>query len=152
MTNIIKPNKIYDTLIKTQLIIYNKNNINQQLGISNCIIDYLFLYNNHCICIYDYYNNNTLSSDNINTYINTINKLSNYLQLKCIGIILLKNKISNELNTYIMIENKKKLNNFIYFYDANLDKMLNKLTEYLYENNIYLYDEDGDCHMLNSKV
>ena len=147
--NNMKPNKIYDTLLKTQLIIYNKNDIKQQFGLTECIIDYIFLYNNHCVCIYDYYNNNTLSYDNLNLYINTINDLSNYIKLKCIGIILLKNKISNDLDNYIILENNKNINYFIYFNDTNLDKMLNKLIEYLYHNNVYLYDKDGDCYMLN---
>lgn len=63
-----------------------------------------------------------------------------------------KNKLSNDIDNYIKIENNKNLNKFIYFYDINLDKMLNKLIEYFYENNIYLYDKEDDCYMLNTKI
>jgi hypothetical protein len=94
------------------------------------------------ICILNLYNKNS-HINNIKKFISTINELTTITKKKCIAIYMTKNDISQDSKNVFISENIKLNNHFIHIWHNENNVLLKMLTDTLYQNKIYFYDQDS---------
>jgi len=145
---------------------YSKNNINDILKRKNntillnndisekykktMFIDYLFELNELIICITDNSNIN-ISQNKILNFINSVTEISSVSSKKCIGLYISK-ELNQEYKDYFnSVSILDRNNKFINIQNNDKKIVHRELISYLYDNSIYLYDNDNCCVMIDSE-
>ena len=144
--------RIHNILILTKLKIYREKDIRSNYSSHISGIDHLLMNNDICIALQDkYVKSKKPSNVDIHHFKTSVNDLSKILKRKIIGVYLsLLSPTQPALNSF-NFENKHSNNNFLFINDDDEEVLVNKFINFLYENNIYIYDEDnifmnGDFH------
>jgi len=95
-------------------------------------------------CVHSHKPTNT----DIHHFKTCVNDLSKILKKKIIGIYLSILEPTAPAQKSIEYENTLKNNEFVFIHNKNKGKLVFELLQFLYEKNIYLY-EDNDIIMLN---
>jgi hypothetical protein len=120
-----------------------------------CAIDHLLVSNNIYYCFQDKRLKTNISISDFNHFIKCVEKVSEKINHSCkiYAIYLSFTDFSSVANKQLEEENNKYINgksNIEYIKIINQDKesIIKNLQYFLYINNIYSYDNDGDCIML----
>ena len=148
----LKQFNLHNFLEQTKLRVMTKNEIQQHDTNKYLLIDNIISVNNIYWC---FYQEKSLKSDKIIEFIKSCNRIAILNNIYCIGIYLTKKNINSRYNTMIEIENNKynifnSKTFFIIINDINEDILLYKLRNTLYLNNIFVYDNDGNCIIGNT--
>ena len=148
----LKQFNLQNFLEQTKLRVMTKNEIQQHDTNKYLLIDNIISVNNIYWC---FYQEKSLKSDKIIEFIKSCNRITILNNIYCIGIYLTKKNINNRYNTMIEIENNKynifnSKTFFIIINDINEDILLYKLRNILYLNNIFFYDNYGNCIIGNT--
>lgn len=141
---------IHSFLQQTKLNVLTENDVKKKYGIDTTAIDHLIELDFYILCFQDKCEKSSPSVSQINHFIQCVNNISFRSNKICIGIYLSMMPLSqNSLYAfYMQNQNNELYNKFISINSSNENKVLYKLTQFLYENNIFLYEEDGSCIML----
>ena len=142
-------NNINDILKRTNNTILLNNDISEKYK-KTMFIDYLFELNELIICITDNSNIN-ISQNKILNFVNSVTEISSVSSKKCIGLYIskeLNQEYKDYFNSVSMLDRNNKFINI-----QNNDKKIvhRELISYLYDNSIYLYDNDNCCIMIDSE-
>ena len=111
-------------------------------------IDHLIYLPDYIICIQDKWRDTKSPLSDINHFIKCVENIyirENYK--KCIGIYLSKMPITEGAQQSFSFENSKGLCYFISLHDEYINRLINKLTNLFYSNNIFFYEPDGSAIM-----
>jgi hypothetical protein len=149
MLSLRSDKKIQDILKKTTFNFLEKDQIKEYSGNRNIDIDYLINFSDNILCIKDKNEIRTPSLSNIKDFIESTDLMARNTNRKCIGIYISYMPLNKE-SVKLFEDQKCKTSNKYYYIDhKNRDYLLKKLIEILYENNIFMYDEDESCIMLD---
>ena len=140
--------RIHDVLLKTNLIIYNENDIIKKYGKICYGIDHLVYYNDIIIGIQDKWRDSKPNLSDINHFIKSIERISKFENIKCIGIYMSKCPLTQGATNSFDYENINSSNKFFTLHHIHKEILIRKLIELFYENNIYLYESDGSSIMI----
>lgn len=135
-------NEIHNILSKTKLQVLSEKEIVKKYSRINNGIDHLMYANNYIICIQTKWTKANPDLSKINHFIKCVDNISQIEKIKCIGIYLSKQKITSIANNAFEFENKKNLNHYLSINGEDKKTIINSLTKLLYENEIYLYDDE----------
>jgi hypothetical protein len=139
LLNMNLSNIIYQKLLQTNQKIISKQDIINYTGIYN--IDYIIDVPNFFICI--------SIQNKVHDFINDVIQLSHIFNRPSLGIYIHLFKLDkNQENLFR--NNNTMMTNFLYITTFSNTKIINKLCKILYSYNIYLYDTNGDCVMIES--
>jgi hypothetical protein len=151
---IIFENNIHNFLTKTQHnILMNETQIR---AIDNTItaIDHLLVFNDVYYCFQDKILKTTISISDFNHFIKCVEKVSAKLNhnYKIYAIYLSQTEFSSVANKQFNDENTKYIDGistieYIKIIN-NKDAIIKNLQDFLYNNNVFSYDTDGDCLMI----
>lgn len=141
--------QINDILQKTNLDFLGSSEIKKSYGSSNLDIDYLINVNDMILCIKEKYDRVTPYLSNIKDFITSVNSISNKTNKECIGIYVSCMPLANESKKILETQNSIS-NSFYSINDLNRHILLQKLINILYANNIFMYNEDDSCIMINN--
>ena len=151
---IIFENNIHNFLSKTQHnILMNETQIR---AIDNTItaIDHLLVSNDVYYCFQDKILKTTISISDFNHFIKCVEKVSTKLNhnYKIYAIYLSQTEFSSVANKQFNDENTKYIDGistieYIKIIN-NKDAIIKNLQDFLYNNNVFSYDNDGDCLMI----
>lgn len=141
---------ICQILAKTNKQILNNNDLVKYYGDNIKYIMCAMLVNDIIIAFYDNINILQPTTDDVTLFINSLKFINNKEQKKCVGIYL--SRLPLTTNAMKMFNNINKSNIFCCsnICDQSHDLMLQKLFIILYENNIYFYEDDESCYMLET--
>ncbi len=142
-------NNVHKQLKMTKFPVYNQKEIINMFGNHITAIDHIIVLDYGCLCIqYKYYKDN-INIAHINNFMQTVNTLSQMINVPCMGIYLSHGKYLGQDNNVIFANNQMNMNNFIVIYGKTEKELIDNLTEYLYSIQVYMYDNQGDCIMLS---
>jgi hypothetical protein len=142
-------NNVHEQLKKTNFPVYTEREIINMFGNHITAIDHMIVNDDFFLCIQDKYCKDPINISQTNHFMQTVNSVSQILNKPCIGIYLSKSKLSGPSNNAFMANNQFNINQFIEINGNTEKELIDNLTEYLYSIKIYMYDDDGDCIMLN---
>ena len=150
-------NKLYineniDTLLN-QIKYQSINNEQIKLHFNSNIlnIDYLIDRSDYIIAIYNNWRDDSLTGDNSN-FVKSIEHILNALNKPILAIYLSKYINNTTNNNFKNIKYHDRIDyklKYISIYSNTTELLLKKLKRILYENQIYIYDLDGDVLMLH---
>lgn len=136
---------IYKYLELTKNIIYRENDIIQLFGKNNSVIDNIILTNKFNLCFHNKWISAKPSLCSINNFIQCVNNISKSTFKKCYGIFISNLPLTDEALKAFKDENN---NFFILIQDYDQNIIFKNLLEFLYSIEIFIYDEDNSCIML----
>ena len=152
---IIFENDIHNFLSKTRHdVLMNEKQIR---SIDNTItaIDHLLISNNIYYCFQDKRLKTNISISDFNHFIKCVEKVSDKINhsSKIYAIYLSFTDFSSVANKQLEEENNKYKEGkstieYIKIIYHNKDSIIKYLQEFLYANNVFSYDDNGDCEML----
>ena len=86
-----------------------------------------------------------ITEDETLQFINTTQKLSKTLDIKCSGYFIGNVKLSDKAYDIL-----KKTKHFYFCCDADQTKLNQKIIKMLYANQLYIFDDSGDCIMIDA--
>ncbi len=146
--------EIHAFLYKTKYdVLLNEKEIR---NIDNTItaIDHLLISNDVYYCFQDKWLKNNISNSDFNHFIKCVESVAKKINNNKIYAIYLSNNDLSIIANKVFIEENNKYyrgeTNTEYIKINSYDKknVINKLHEFLHNNRVYVYDEDGDCIML----
>jgi hypothetical protein len=147
--------KVQLLLEQTKKKVYRKQDIVNKYG-PTITIDHMIVYkdDNFIICFQDKNTNNSITINDFNNFTNSVNTIANTKQMYGIGIFISNKSFSLPSKNMMEIENSKYNNkqSLTYYYnicDINEIKLLQKVQDFLHQQSIYMYDNDGDTIMGN---
>ena len=140
---------IHSYLEKTKLIVLSEKEIKRKYGIDTTAIDHLIELDSFILCFQDKYEKICPSISKINHFIQCVSNISLRSQKKCIGIYLSIMPLSTNSMYAFNIQNNISPNKFISINNINEELIFNDLIYYLYDNQIFLYEDDGSCIMIS---
>ena len=143
--------RIHNILISTKLLVYREKEVKSNYANHITGIDHLIMNDNICIAIQDkYVKSKKPSNVDIHHFKTSVNDLYKIIKRKIIGVYLsLMSPTQPALNSF-NFENKNGDNSFLFINDTDEEILVEKFIEFLYENKVYLYDEE-DVFMLGDK-
>jgi len=138
-------------LTQTKYQSMNNEQIKQHFNSSILNIDYLIDRCDYIIAIYNNWRDDLLTGDNSN-FVQSVEHILNNLNKPILAIYLSKyiNNTSNNNFKNIQYEGRMDYKlKYISIYSNTAELLLKKLKRILYENQIYIYDLDGDVLMLH---
>jgi hypothetical protein len=145
---IIFENNVHKELKKLKYPIYTEREIINMCGNHVTAIDHMIILDNFNICIQDKYCKDSINISQTNHFMQTVNTVSQIVNKPCIGIYLSKSKLTKPSNNAFNNNNEINMNKFIEINGSTEKELINNLMEYLYSNQIFMYEPDGDCIML----
>ena len=141
-------NEIHQLLQKTKKKILREKEI-KKYSVHISGIDHLIICENFCIAIQDkYVKSHKPSNTDIHHFKRCVNDLGRIIRKKIIGIYLSLLEPTCPAKKSITVLNSLKNNEFIFINNENKQKLIYQLFQFLYEKNIYLY-EDEDTIMMS---
>jgi len=140
---------IHSFLQKTNLDVLSEKEVKKKYGIDTTAIDHLIELDSNILCFQDKYENCKPCISKINHFIQCVTNVSTRSNKKCIGIYLSKMPLSENGLEAFNINNISSQNIFISINNSNEELILYDLITLLYSNNIFLYEEDGSCIMID---
>jgi hypothetical protein len=143
--------RIHKILISTKLLVYREKEVKSNYANHITGIDHLIMNDDICIAIQDkYVKSKKPSNVDIHHFKTSVNDLYKIIKRKIIGVYLsLMSPTQPALNSF-NFENKHGDNSFLFINDPDEEILVEKFIEFLYENKVYLYDEE-DVFMLGDK-
>ena len=116
-------------------------------------IDHLLVANNVHYCFQDKRLSSKISNSDFNHFVKCVEKVSAKTDDKIVAVYLSFTDFSSIANKQLEEENAKYLNGtskieYVKINDVDFKSIKNNLQYFLHSNNIFLYDEEGDCIML----
>lgn len=143
--------KVQNYLEQTRMKIWNKTEIQQYYGTEMSEINHMIFTSDRIICFTDKLTDNMVSTSCIKAFIRCVNMIAQHNNIYTIGVYIGNISLNNP--SKIELENENNKCNGTHFHtiiELNEDVLLNKIHNYLHSYyNIYMYDMDGDCFMLN---
>ena len=146
---LIFENNIHKHLKMTIYPVYNEREIMNMYGNHITAIDHMIMLDYGCLCIQDKYSKEPINITQTNHFIQTVNTVSQIINVPCIGIYLSRSKLTGLSNNPFVANNHMNMTNFIEINGNTEKELINNLTEYLYSIQVYMYDNQGDCIMLS---
>jgi hypothetical protein len=141
-------NCVHTQLKKTNYPVYTEREVINTFGNHITAIDHMIVLHNINICIQDKYCKEPINIGQVSHFMQTVNTVSQMVNKPCIGIYLSRSKLTKPSNNAFITNNQMSINQFVEI-NGNIEKeLINNLMEYLYSIQIYMYDNDGDCIML----
>ena len=141
-SNLIK-NKINNFLKSTGLVYYDEKyirSVNEKLT----EIDFILNMNDCNVCISSKFINPAPSSSTITKFILNLNLIKELTNRETYGILLLKSEISYDSEVQL----KNCPNEIMYLINNDKDNLYKMFIQYMYSNNIFSHDIEGDTIML----
>ena len=144
--------RIHNILILTKLKIYKEKEIKSNYASYISGIDHLIMNDDICIALQDkYVRSKKPSNVDIHHFKTCVNDLSKILKRKVIGVYLSLLQPTEPAIKSFEFENKNGNNKFLFINNNDEEKLVNKFIDFLYENKIYIYEDDdifmnGDSH------
>ena len=132
-------NNLQNYLLKTGLKVMIKKDITLKYNPNITGIDYLIETDDYLLCFKDEYKTSYIEYSKIASFIQSVKNLEILSKKVSIGIFIGKSSLTGR-NKDALETNK----NITYVQDINV------LNNILYNNNIFLYDEDDTCIMLQN--
>lgn len=135
-------------LVQTQYNIYELEQINKLAPYLAGCVDIVLETDSYIICFKDFWTCNNLKQEILNSYlydlqqINSINNSNTNLGKKYIFVLLVKSSHCNLGNEILNSQNIYVIKKF------NQNKLIKKITYFLYSNNIFFYEPDNSAIML----
>jgi hypothetical protein len=129
----------------------NNEQIKQHFNSSILNIDYLIDRGDYIIAIYNNWRDDLLTGDNSN-FVQSVEHILNNLNKPILAIYLSKYINNTSNNNFKNIQYEGRIDyklKYISIYSNTTELLLKKLKRILYENQIYIYDLDGDVLMLH---
>ncbi len=147
--------EIHEFLSKTKYdVLMNETQI-RNIDSTITAIDHLLLVDDVYYCFQDKWLKNTISNSDFNHFIKCVESVSNKINnnYKIYAIYLSNQDLSSIANKVFIEENNKYFNgqsNIHYIKINSYDKntIINRLHEFLHNNRVFVYNDDGDCVML----
>ena len=150
INRIIFEKNIYDCLELTRNIVYMENYITETFGKNSSSINYMLSTPNFNICFHNKWISVKPSLTSINHFIQSVNNISRISNKKCYGIFISNMPLTSTCLLALKNENERNENlKLIFIQNSNQDIIIKELLLYLYSINIYLYEEDNSCIMLD---
>jgi hypothetical protein len=141
-SNLIK-NKINNFLKSTGLVYYDEKyirSVNEKLT----EIDFILNMNDCNVCISSKFINPAPSSSTITKFILNLNLIKELTNRETYGILLLKSEISYDSEVQL----KNCPNEIMYLINNDKENLYKMFIQYMYSNNIFSHDSEGDTIML----
>jgi hypothetical protein len=144
--------RIHNILKNTKSELYREKDIRSKYSTHISGIDHLLINDNYCIAIQDKHVRSKKPTNNdIHHFKTCVNDLSKIIKKKIIGIYLSIMEPTSPAIKSFEFENKTNNNQFIFINNKDIDKLIYEFISFLYDKNIYIYDED-DLYMLDEKL
>jgi len=140
---------VHKMLLLTRHQVLSERDIINKFGNHITAIDHMIDLNNVVLCVQDKFQQANISISQLNHFTHTVNCVSDITNKKCIGIYLSKSGLSKPCIESMSFENSKNKNYYKSIYSNSEDELLFRFALYLYDNNLYLYEENGDIVMLD---
>jgi hypothetical protein len=141
--------KIHNVLKKTKYLILSETEVKRKYGIDTTAIDHLFETNDYIYCFQDKLEKTAPSISKINHFIQCVNNISTRENKICIGVYLSKVPFSSSSSMAFTRNNNSSCNKYISISNIDEEHIIKDLIDYLYDKNIYLYNDDDTCLMLD---
>ena len=141
--------RIHDILIKTNLVVYREKDIIKKYGKLYYGIDHLIYNDNFIIGIQDKWTDKKPSLSQVNHFIKSLEKIGTIENTYCIGIYMSKVPITSGALASFGYENSNSSNKFFNLDNPDKETLINNLMHLFYQNEIYLFDGDDSCVMIN---
>ena len=132
-------NNLQNYLSKTGLKVMIKNDITLKYNPNITGIDYIIEINNNLLCFKDEYKTSYIEYSKIASFIQCVKNVEILSKKVCIGIFIGKSSLTGRNKDIITASQ-----NITYVQDIIV------LNNILYNNNIFLYEEDNSCIMLQN--
>jgi hypothetical protein len=142
-------NTINDILQMTNKNVLRELDIKRVFGNDITAIDHLINNEDFILCIQDKWCIAKPTSPQVIHFIKNVNDISIIMNKPCIGLYLSKMPLSHPSLNAINRANVQNKNYFLSIYDISQDNIYNLLKQFLYNYNIWLYDDDGSINMLS---
>ena len=149
MMSLRSDKKVQDILKKTTFDFLEKDQIKQYYDNKNIDIDYLLNVPDYILCIKEKNELRTSSLSNIKDFIESTDLLSRKTNRSCIGIYVSCMQLNKESVKLFEDQNYTTCNKYYYIDNKDRTILLQKLVNILYNNNLFMYDEDESCIMLD---
>jgi hypothetical protein len=133
----------------TKLDVYSEKDIKAAFGKNNSAIDHMIITDSFNICFQDKWMSTKPILSSINHFIQCVSNISRLSSKKCYGIYLSNMPLTDDAMKAFTAENS--INNNLYFIsidDKDQELLINKLFNFLYSLEIFIYDDDNACLML----
>jgi len=137
---------LYYILKMTKLDILKKNDICKRTNNYSLDIDLLFENNEIVILFINNYDNININK-HISKYISDINYIKTNLNKQCYCFYITKTILNKDIQQKI-----DEMNIIKHIYSTNIDIIIDTISDILYENKIYFYDNDDTTIMLQKSV
>ena len=140
--------RIHNILTLTKLKIYREKDIRSNYASHISGIDHLIMNDDICIALQDkYVKSKKPTNVDIHHFKTSVTDLSKILKRKVIGVYLsLLSPTQPAINSFDF-ENKNSKNNFLFINDPDEEILINNFIDFLYENKVYIYDEEDNIFM-----
>ena len=133
--------------IRTALNVLSEKEVRRLYGNDTTAIDHLIELDTYNICIQDKFEQSSPCISKINHFIQCVTNISIRTNKICLGIYLsLRPLTLNSLQAF-EINNNTTYNKFISINNSDEFLIINNLIEVLYQNYIFLYEDNGTCIM-----
>ena len=137
--------RIQRHLQKIRQKVYNEKDIRDKYRISG--IDHMININTVTLCFQSKWQAKSISTSQTNYFIQCVNKMSEIVGKKCIGVFISNQDFSLPSHKDISDENLRQKNEFSCIHHENIEKIKNRLMDLLYELKVFMYDKDGSTIM-----
>ena len=145
--------RIHYILKNTKLELYREKDIRSKYSSHISGIDHLLIEENYCIAIQDKHVRSKKPTNNdIHHFKTCVNDLSRIIKKKIIGIYLSIMEPTGPAIKSFEFENKINNNEFLFINNKNIDILIYNFISFLYEKNIYIYENDDDIYMLDVNI
>jgi hypothetical protein len=141
---------IQKNLKLTKLDVYSEKDIKTKFGKNNSAVDHMIITDSFIICFQDKWMSTKPTLSSINHFIQCVSNISRISSKKCYGIYLSNLPLTKDALQAFTAENN--INNTLYFIsfeDKDEELLINKLFNFLYSIEIFIYDDDNSCLMLD---
>ncbi len=135
--------------------VLKKQDIEKIFGNQIKCVDFIIVYNaNFFIPIRNKSSESFVSIDDAKRFIEEVIFISNFLQQKCVAFYLSRLKPVDIIQSYFNDANvnRQQSNFFISLHNPSFKKLIAEFMNILYENGIFLYEEDGSIIMQNNDL
>ncbi len=155
--NIFNEQKRFDYFIERikYFEVLKKQDIEKIFGNQIKCIDFIIVYNtNFFIPIRNKSTESFVSIDDAKRFIEEVIFISNFIKQKCVAFYLSRLKPVDIIQSYFNDANmnRQQSNFFISLHNQSFKKLIAEFMHILYENGIFLYEEDGCVMMQNNDL
>ena len=140
--------KIHNFLSRTKRNVLREIDVKRRFGQSISGIDHFIEFDNICLCLQDKLLSKTITNSQVGHFITCVNNISAMTMKKCIGIFISNVDFSLVSKQQINLENSKNSNYFSIIFNSDFNQLKRDIMMYLYNNNIFMYDDSGDSMMI----